>query len=267
MDETRFQLIRVGAFTLSFGLMFAVQSLAPYRRAMRPMAGSWRQNIPLAVINSILMSLVCGACLCTVARDAEARGVGFFRIVEAPAWLAVAGTVLVLDFTLWAWHLANHRSRWLWRFHRVHHSDRDFDISTSMRFHAGELVQGLPLKLAVVAGLGAPLIGILIFEVGFGLFNLFVHGNIRMPVRWEKRLTSILILPSSHRRHHSVSPREHNRNFGTILSLWDRSFGTWAGGSSADAVTTGLSDLMPRGRLTLWPCLALPFERRAAREG
>ena len=261
MNESDFQLIKTLGFTLSLAFMFAVQSLAPYRRAARLVPRNWRQNVPIAIINTIVMSLVCGACLCTVARYAETRNLGLFRLAGAPPWMAIGGTFLALDFVLWGWHLANHRLPWLWRFHRVHHSDRDFDVSTSLRFHTGELMLGLPLKLASVAALGAPLTGLLLFEVAFGLFNVFVHGNIRMPTLWEARLSSVIVLPSNHRLHHSVRPQEYKRNFGTVFSLWDRWLGTWAGGRSTDDVTTGLPDLMGPAPLTLWKCLALPFKR------
>jgi sterol desaturase/sphingolipid hydroxylase (fatty acid hydroxylase superfamily) len=265
MDEARFQLIKSAGFVLSFALVFAVQALAPYRRAGRPVTGNWRQNVPLAALNTVIMSLVCGACLCTAARWAEGRGVGLFHVAAVPEWVAAAATVLVLDFLLWGWHLANHRLKWLWRFHRVHHSDLDFDISTSLRFHAGELLLSLPLKLATIVLLGAPPVAILAFEVAFGLFNMFVHGNIRMAPRVEALLSALFVLPAVHRLHHSVRPEEHGRNFGTVLSLWDRWLGTWAPGSSRDAVTTGLPEFVGRERLSLARCLLLPFERRAAR--
>jgi sterol desaturase/sphingolipid hydroxylase (fatty acid hydroxylase superfamily) len=263
MDEARFQLIKTAGFALSFAAVFAVQTLVPYRRAPRTVPGNWRQNVPLAVLNTILMSLVCGACLCTAARYAADRGLGLFRTVAAPPWLAGAGTVAALDFVLWGWHLANHRLRWLWRFHRVHHSDVDFDLSTSLRFHAGELLLSLPLKLAAIVALGASIPGVLLFEVLFGLFNMFVHGNVRMPPRWEGRLAPIVILPAVHRLHHSIRPEQHGRNFGTVFSLWDRLLGTWAEGRSSDRVTTGLPDLAARDRLSLRECLILPFARGA----
>jgi sterol desaturase/sphingolipid hydroxylase (fatty acid hydroxylase superfamily) len=259
MAESTFQLIRLLGFALSFTLVFAVQSLVPYRRIVRLVGGNWRQNLPLSALNTILMSLVCGGCLCTAARYAEARGFGALRIAGAPAILAVTGTVLILDLVLWGWHLANHRLGWLWRLHRVHHSDVDFDVSTSLRFHAGELLLSLPLKLVTVLALGAPLGGILAFEITFGLFNMFVHGNIRLAPAWESRLSSILVLPAVHRLHHSIRPDQYGRNFGTIFSLWDRWLGTWAGGSSADSIRTGLPDLADSGHLSLWRCLTLPF--------
>lgn len=263
MDEARFQLIRTVAFVVSFAIVFVIQTLAPYRRTGRLVTKSWRQNVPLSVINTIVMSLVCGTCLCAAARYAESRGMGLFPRLGAPPWAGAAGTILALDLALWGWHLANHRLSWLWRFHRVHHSDADFDISTSLRFHAGELVLSLPLRLAVVFLLGAPLAGILIFEIVFGLFNMFVHGNIRLSAVVEARLSPVFILPAAHRLHHSVRPDQRGRNFGTILSVWDRWLGTWAEGRSTDLVTTGLPDLLGRDRPSLRRCLSLPFERRA----
>jgi sterol desaturase/sphingolipid hydroxylase (fatty acid hydroxylase superfamily) len=267
MDEARFQLIRTLGFVLSFVLIFLLQTLAPYRRTTPVIPGNWRQNVPFAILNTIIMSLLCGACLCTAARYSESRGLGLFWKVGAPPWLSAVGTIVVLDFVLWTWHLANHRLTWLWRFHRVHHSDVDFDISTSLRFHTVELLLSLPLKLVTVLVLGASLSGLLLFEVAFGLFNMFVHGNIRMTRPWESRISSIFILPAVHRLHHSILPDQHERNFGTVFSLWDRWLGTWAGGCSTDKVTTGLQDLVERNRLSFWRCLVLPFEPGPPRIG
>jgi len=256
VDEARFQIIKSAGFALSFALVFFVQILAPYRRTPR---GGWWQNVPIAMFNAIILSLVCGGCLCTAARFAETRHLGLLRAAAAPPWAAMAVTVVVLDFVLWGWHQANHRLSWLWRFHRVHHSDVDFDVTTGLRFHTGELVLSLPLKLAAVILVGAPLLGVLLFELVFGLFNLFVHGDIRIAPAWEARLNRVLVLPANHRLHHSLRAEQHGRNFGTVLSLWDRWLGTWAGGSSSARITTGLPDLIEAGRLSLRDCLLLPF--------
>jgi sterol desaturase/sphingolipid hydroxylase (fatty acid hydroxylase superfamily) len=183
--------------------------------------------------------------------------------------LAAAATFVALDLTLWAWHRANHRLGFLWRFHRVHHSDVDFDVSTSLRFHAGELLLSIPPKGAVVILLGAPVAGVLAFEVVFGLFNMLVHGNLRLPARVEAALASLVILPAVHRRHHSIERADRNANFGTVLSLWDRLFGTGRAGRSSDPIATGLPELgltprpatdAPAGSPpTLWRCLVLPL--------
>ena len=263
MDETRFQLVRSAAFVLSFAAVLGIQVLAPHRRPRTIATPSWRQNLPLAGLNIAFLGLVCGACVCTAARLAESRGWGVLRAAGTPPWLATIATFLALDLTLWLWHRANHRVGVLWRFHRVHHSDADFDLTTALRFHAGELVLALPAKIAVVLALGATLAGLLLFEVLFGLFNLFVHGSIGLPPTWEEPLGRVLVFPAAHRRHHSIRGEERAGNFGTVLSLWDRVFGTWRGGRTVDTVETGLSDLGVGVRPGFARCLVLPFERRA----
>jgi sterol desaturase/sphingolipid hydroxylase (fatty acid hydroxylase superfamily) len=264
VDETRYQLIRSSAFVLSFAAVLAVQVLTPYRRPRVVATPSWRQNLPLAFLNALLFGLVCGACVCSSARLAESRGWGLLRVAGAPSWLATVATFVALDLTLWIWHRANHHVPWLWRFHRVHHSDADFDVTTALRFHAGELLLALPAKIAVVLAIGATLPGLLMFEVVFGLFNLFVHGSIGLPAAWEVRLGRVLVFPSAHRRHHSIQGDLRAGNFGTVFSLWDRAFGTWHGGRTADPIATGLGDLGPGVRPGFVRCLVLPFERRAA---
>ena len=264
MDESRFQLLKSIGFVASFGLVYLIQGLLPYRRANRFVGRNWRQNVPLSILNTVVLAMLCGACMCTAARFAGQRGLGLFHLLRPPAWLAAAATVVALDLALWAWHMANHRLRWLWRFHQVHHSDPDFDLSTSLRFHTGELLFSLPPKLCVVVALGTPILGLLAFEMGFGLFNLFVHGNIRFPVRSEIWASRLLVLPAAHRLHHSVSPDEHQRNFGTIFSLWDRWFGTWQPGLSSAAIRTGLPRFEGLAEVGLWRCLAMPFEPQAA---
>jgi len=264
MDESLFQSIRSAGFAGSFALVLALQILSPYRRPRGLTTPSWRQNLPLAILNTAVLGLVCGACLCTAARAAESHGWGLLRAADAPPWLATALTFVALDLTLWAWHRANHRLGWLWRFHRVHHSDVDFDLTTAVRFHAGELLLSLPAKIAAVLALGASLPGLLLFEVVFGLFNMFIHGSIRLPAAWEPRLAWVFVIPAAHRRHHSTHAEQRAGNFGTVFSLWDRAVGTWGGGNSAEPVTTGLPDLEPGARLTLGRCLVLPFERGAA---
>lgn len=277
MDETTFQIAKGAGFVLSFALVFAAQSLWPYRRGLRLVSANWRPNLPLAAANTVLIALLCGGCLCAAARFAEVRGLGLLRVAGAPLAVSLAVTFVALDLTLWAWHRANHRLGPLWRFHRVHHSDVDFDVTTSLRFHAGELLMSLPIKMGVAILLGAPVSAVLLFEVVFGLFNMMVHGNLRLPAAAEAALAGIVILPAVHRRHHSVESADRESNFGTVLSLWDRLFGTWRAARSSDAVTTGLpasggdaaAGTVPAVAAppTLWRCFTLPFAPLAGDSG
>lgn len=240
-------------------LLFVVltQIIHPYKKDMRSMLKSWLTNFPLAVFNLLLISAFCQGCVCAVARWSEDRGIGVMNAVPVPSALRVGVGLLVLDFVAYAWHRANHKFRFLWRFHAVHHSDQFLDASTAFRFHPGEIVISLVARIAVVVIFGISVPGILLFEIAYVFFNLFEHGNIRLSSNIESTIENIFLTPALHRKHHSVVYCELNSNFGTIFSFWDRTFGTRLSSSSEDVVSVGL----PKGeeKLDLWSLLKMPF--------
>ena len=253
MDESQFQLLRSVGFVAAAGLALCIQRLRPHA----PLSGSWRVNVAFWGINVVVMGVVCGACACAVALWAETAGIGLFNVAPTDPWLGIAVTILALDLVSYGWHRANHQIPFLWRFHQVHHSDLTFTTSTALRFHPGELLLSLPLRLAAVIVLGASPIGIVIFEILFAVANFFEHGNIDLPLRLERRLAYLWITPALHRRHHSTQVRELNRNFGTIFVLWDRILRTHLESSSAQTVTSGLPYSAEAS--TLRQALVLPF--------
>jgi sterol desaturase/sphingolipid hydroxylase (fatty acid hydroxylase superfamily) len=236
VTEAQLQIVRIAGFVVAGAFALALQRLRPHTR----LSGSVRVNTGLWLLDAALLSAVCGACACTVARWAAAHGVGLLNSTAAPAWAGVALTIAALDFVSYAWHRANHRVAFLWRFHQVHHSDLSFTVSTGLRFHPGELLLSLPIRLAAVAALGAPAPAVVIFEVAFTIANLFEHGNIALPLRLEQQLAGLLVTPALHRRHHTRHYPELDSNFGTIFTLWDRALGTYGTSSSAVRVETGL---------------------------
>ena len=236
VTEHDFTLARSAGFVLAVAIAIGLQRLIPHGH----LRGSWQTNCGLWGVNLLVLGAVCGACACTAARWARGAGVGLFAIVPAPQWLMVASTVVALDLVSYAWHRANHRFRVLWRFHQVHHSDVTFTVSTGVRFHPGELLLSLPLRLTAIVLLGAPPEAVVAFEILFTVANLVEHGDINLPARVERSLGRVLITPALHRWHHSRHGAELNTNFGTILSLWDRLFSTYQASSSAAEVETGL---------------------------
>jgi sterol desaturase/sphingolipid hydroxylase (fatty acid hydroxylase superfamily) len=166
-------------------------------------------------------------------------------------------TVIALDLVSYVWHRANHVFPTLWRFHQVHHSDQTFTVSTALRFHPGELVLSLPLRLVAVMALGAPVVAVLAFEALFTLANLLEHGDIDVPRPLENALDRVLVTPALHRFHHTRAGLERNHNYGTIFVLWDRLLGTYRASSSAMRVEVGLAEI--RGPLTLAGILLLPL--------
>jgi sterol desaturase/sphingolipid hydroxylase (fatty acid hydroxylase superfamily) len=240
MTEIEFQILRAGGFVTAIGFALGMQRLRPHAR----LRGNAPTNVGFWLVNLVVIAAVCGACACTAANWAAAGGIGLFNVAAAPAWLAVPATIAALDMVSYGWHRANHQIPFLWRFHQVHHSDSDFTVSTAARFHPGELVMSLPFRLAAVVLLGATPESVIAFEVLFGIANFFEHGDIDLPLKLERRLRSVFVLPALHRRHHSRHGSELNSNFATIFIVWDRLFGTYGDATSEARVEIGL----PGGR-------------------
>lgn len=256
MSESEFQIMRSAGFAAAAGLALLLQQLRPHDRRYRARLA----NLALWVINGIVMSVVCGACACTVARWAGTARVGLLNSIYPPTWAAILIAVLGLDVVSYAWHRANHRIPFLWRFHQVHHSDPSFTVSTALRFHPGELLLSLPVRLLAVVLLGAPPVAVVVFEVTFAFANLFEHGNIDLLLKTEQRIAGLLVTPALHRRHHASRHPEVDSNFGTIFTLWDRLLGTYGESSSAAHFDAGL----PNGACvrTLGDALLLPVATR-----
>ena len=249
MDEWQFQILRASAFVLALLVAVVLQRLTPHAR----LRGSWAVNGGLWLVNGVVLGLVCGACAFTVADWAADQRLGVFNVTSLPWWMTGAITIAALDLTSYWWHRANHRVPVLWRFHQVHHSDPTFTTSTGVRFHPGELLLSVPVRLAAVVVMGAPAAGVLAFEVVFAFANLVEHGDINL--RGERVLGRVLVTPALHRRHHTRQGRERDTNFGTIFSGWDRLFGTYTSSDSTVRVDTGLPGLV---RVTFSEALVLP---------
>jgi len=254
-----FQIYKSGEILISLLLISLFQSLLPNRLIFRQLLGNWKVNCSVAFINTLLTSLLCGACVCTWAVTVRESGIGFLEIARFPYWSEVAMTIVLLDFVAWIWHRANHTSSLLWHFHSVHHSDAVFDASTALRFHPGEILISLGVRLLAVTLIGLPVLGLVAFEVVFGFFNLFLHSDIRIRSSLEGWLALLFVTPSLHRLHHSILETEHNRNYGTIFSCWDRLSRTYIYASADSEIEVGLPGQRSRS-LRLREVLALPLK-------
>ncbi|HXV37939.1 MAG TPA: sterol desaturase family protein [Myxococcota bacterium] len=181
--------------------------------------------------------------------------------LRVDTWAAAVTGVLVLDAVSYFWHRANHRVKLLWRFHQVHHADSSFHVTTALRFHPGELLLALPVRLAAILALGVPPLGVLVFEVVFGVANLLEHGNFDLPRRLEPIARRLFITPALHRHHHASNWRDLNSNFGTVFSSWDRLAGTLRTSDRNRHVETGLPGWSRARAPSLRESLLLPFRR------
>lgn len=258
--------ISVGVSLLIVTFFQWVLPLSSYTGIPRKIRGkNMFNNLALAVSNSVLISYVCGSCLFVVTKAADTQRIGLAH--DWPFWTQLLLSVIALDLTAYFWHRANHQFSFFWNFHRVHHCDEIYDETTAFRFHFGEVAISLLVRFLVVFLLGLPWQGILLFEVLYGYFNVFEHGSLVLPARFEKRLQVLFITPGLHRKHHSLRKEDYNHNFGTIFSFWDRLGKTFKAGLSTEEYSLGLpkeslGESIDRQKiLGFWDLLVMPFRR------
>jgi sterol desaturase/sphingolipid hydroxylase (fatty acid hydroxylase superfamily) len=220
-------LIRVAFFLGILVAMAIWEVAAPRRRREIPRLIRWSNNLGVVVIDTLLVRLTFPVVAVGLAVMAEAQGWGLFNIFDVPFWLAFFLSVLALDLAIYLQHVMFHAVPALWRLHRMHHADLEFDVSTGLRFHPVEILLSMGIKLAVVAALGPPALAVLVFEVLLNATSMFNHSNIRIPAPIDRVLRLLVVTPDMHRVHHSIIPHETNSNFGFNLPWWDRLLGTY----------------------------------------
>ena len=219
--------IRLGSFLGVFALMALLEVMAPRRTLTQSKASRWLNNIGLVVFNTSLLRVVFPVAAVGVAEYAQLSQWGLFNQVEVHPAVALVVSVIVLDMAIYLQHVMFHAVPLLWRLHRVHHADLDFDVTTGARFHPVEILLSMLIKFAVIVLLGPPLAAVVIFEVLLNAMAMFNHSNVRLPLALDGILRRVIVTPDMHRVHHSHLADETNSNFGFNLSVWDRLFGTY----------------------------------------
>lgn len=207
--------------------MAAWELAAPRRPLTVPKRMRWANNLGLIVLNTVLVRLLFPAAAVGMAAFAADQGWGLLNHYQTSAWFAVPISLIALDLVIWLQHVMVHAVPALWRLHRVHHADPDYDLTTGARFHPIEIVLSMLIKFTAIMVLGPPVLAVLLFEVILNGMAMFNHGNVRLPGSLDRVLRWFLVTPDMHRVHHSVEDDEANSNFGFNLSWWDRLFGTY----------------------------------------
>jgi sterol desaturase/sphingolipid hydroxylase (fatty acid hydroxylase superfamily) len=256
---------RLGVFVGLFALFATLEALAPRRARRQPRSARWFTNLSIVVLDTLaLRALAIALPLLAVgaAVDAGRMGWGLFNALDWPLWLEVVLAILILDLAIWAQHLVTHKVPILWRFHRVHHADRDFDVTTALRFHPVEILASMMLKIGLVYLLGPTALAVLLFEIILNGTAMFNHSNLRLPLWLDRAVRLVLVTPDMHRVHHSIHRHEHDSNYGFALSVWDRIFRTYRPKPEAghDLMTVGLEWQDERPSRLGW-ALMLPFRR------
>jgi sterol desaturase/sphingolipid hydroxylase (fatty acid hydroxylase superfamily) len=224
---TQEAMIRLGCFVAIFGLVSIVEAISPRRALSVSKARRWFANLAMQAIDAVIPRLVFPLLPMGLAIFMADRGWGLLNVLHIAPGPAMVIGVLTLDLAIYLQHVLFHLTPLLWRLHKVHHTDRDIDVTTGLRFHPVEIVLSLIIKLAVVAAIGPPAAAVLIFEVLLNGASMFNHGNLRIPLSWDRIIRTVLVTPDMHRVHHSVIVRETNSNYGFSVSWWDYLFGTY----------------------------------------
>jgi len=253
--------IRLGFFLGMFGLMAAWELIVPRRVLGVSKAARWTHNISIAIINVLLVRVLFPSAAVGVAVFAEERGTGVLHMFAIPYPLAFLASLLALDLTMYLVHLMFHAVPALWRVHRMHHADVDFDVTTGARFHPIQILLAVPIKFAVIFALGLPVLAVLVFEAVFNALSLFNHANVRIPPTADRMLRWFLVTPDMHRVHHSVNATETNSNFSFVLPWWDRLFGTYRAQPEGghERMTIGVDQFRTTRDLRLDRMLLQPF--------
>lgn len=253
--------IRLIAFAGIFGVMALWEQLAPRRHQVVGRWQRWPANIGIVVLDSLLVRLVFPTAAVGVALFAEVHGWGLLHAFGVTGWLTVIASIVVLDLAIYLQHVMLHAVPLLWRLHRMHHTDLEFDVTTGARFHPMEILLSLVIKLGVIVALGAPAVAVLAFEVVLNITSMFNHGNVHLPHRLDRMLRWLLVTPDMHRVHHSWHPDETNSNFGFNLPWWDRLFGTYQAQprDGQTGMTIGINQFRDPRELRLDRMLWQPF--------
>lgn len=256
-------LLRLGSFAGVLALVAAWEAIAPRRGRSMSRWRRWPNNLGIVALNTATIRFVFPISAVVAAVVAAEHGWGILNAVMLPDWVKILLAVVALDLVIYFQHRVFHAVPVLWRLHRMHHADLDLDVTTGARFHPLEILLSMAIKVAVVAGLGAPAIAVVLFEILLNATSMFNHANLRLPAAVDSALRWLIVTPDVHRIHHSVIPSETDSNFGFSLSCWDRLFGTYRAQPSGghEKMTIGLPVFRNPAQLRIDRMLIQPFVR------
>ncbi|HEU0220917.1 MAG TPA: sterol desaturase family protein [Paracoccaceae bacterium] len=255
---------RLAIFLGIFAALALWEVAAPRRSRALRRRDRWLTNWAISILDVLTlraMALVLPLLAIGAAADAGEKGWGLLNQISLPLWAEIVITLLVFDFAIWAQHVLMHRFPLLWRLHRVHHADRDFDVTTAIRFHPVEIALSMLIKIGLAYLIGPPVLGVLLFEVILNGMAMFNHANINLPQAVDRWLRLLVVTPDMHRVHHSIYRAEHDANYGFNLSVWDRLFGSYvpAPRDGHERMAIGLAPWQDQRPARLGWSLMLPF--------
>lgn len=228
--------LRVIVFSVLFISLLMAEIFYPYRNRVLLRMQRWPGNLLLIFIDSLLLKLILPAGLFVVSIWASEQKIGFLNYFELQGSFTYILSFIFLDMMIYFQHVFSHKWNILWRFHGVHHSDLDLDVTSGLRFHPVEILYSLMFKICLILFIGIDKNVILVFEIVLNGMSMFSHSNVKLPASFEKYLRYIFVTPQMHIIHHSVQENESNTNFSFNFSIWDNLFKTYSEKFKSDGV-------------------------------
>jgi len=246
-------------FVITFLAVAAWETRQPNRDWIVPAGRRWTIHGILITVSAIISGAILGLSPVMAALAASKNSWGLLNQAWMPFWIRLVITVLVLDFVKYATHRLLHTLPWLWRIHRVHHADPDFDVSTAFRAHPMEFIFVQGAIIGTILLLAPPPSAVLVASLIASAFSFFEHANASLPLWWERRVRPWFVTPDMHRIHHSEQPLEQVKNYGEIFPWWDRLLGTYTAEPNGPLVVglRGFQTIRSMGAAIL---LTLPFQ-------
>jgi sterol desaturase/sphingolipid hydroxylase (fatty acid hydroxylase superfamily) len=256
-------IIRLSFFIGILLIMFILELLIPKRPLVTQKKTRWLNNLGLVILDSLILRLIFPTAAVGIAIWAQENHYGLFNLLNTPVYISTILSVVLLDLAIYTQHIIFHKIPLLWRFHKVHHVDQDIDVTTGLRFHPVEIILSLCIKFGIVILLGAPALGVMIFEILLNGIAMFNHSNIHLPPWLDKVLRRLIVTPDMHRVHHSIIHRETDSNYGFNLSIWDQLFKTYIAQPQKGhlKMEIGLKAYKDQNQTQkLWKMLLIPFK-------
>ena len=245
--------------TVTFALLLWLEGCRPLRRTVEPKRRRLARNLAVAALSTAAVALTERPAIGPLTGLVASERWGLLQWAGLPAALEVPLALVLMDYTLYVWHVLTHRVPWLWRFHLVHHVDRDLDASTALRFHCAELVISIPWRATQVLVIGVSPLAFTVWQTALLVSTLFHHSNVRLPIALERRLVRIVVTPRMHGIHHSTVRGETDANWSSGLTLWDRLHGTLRLDVPQAEITIGVPGYQAPVDVSLPRILALPL--------
>ncbi len=263
MFEFNEQLIRLSIFISVFILCAVLEAAFPKKKRTQTRNGRWLTNILITIIDSIAIRLISQTLAVGAALIAAQNGWGLLNWLALPVWLEIIISIALLDLAIYVQHVLSHKIPILWKIHRLHHADRDIDVTTGTRFHPIEIILSMLYKSLIILILGPSIFAVFLFEIILNSSSIFNHANLKLSADLDKTLRLLVVTPDMHRVHHSVISKETGSNYGFFLSIWDKLFNTYIEQpiKGHDKMIIGLKEYQDKSPSNFLWCLKLPFTK------